>query len=144
MFLDTIKYGPVMNIMLGQRTFNVTKSCTYLGHIITMCVMKLSLQLMRKFYFCSERVKNRLSSSYCSNLCLCSLWANYRKSSMSRFIVSYNNAFRILYNLDMRCSASFMFANAVVDSCSTGIRKKYFQFNEPVEHVHKCNWAEYS
>ena len=33
---------------------------------------------------------------------------------MSRFIVSYNNAFRILHNLHMRCSASFMFANAVV------------------------------
>ena len=38
-------------------------------------------------------------SSYCSNLYLCSLWANYRKSSMSRFIVSYNNAFRILHNI---------------------------------------------
>ena len=26
----------------------------------------------------------------------------------------------------MRCSASFMFANAVVDSCSTCIRKRIF------------------
>ena len=76
-----------------------------------------------KFYFCSERVKNRIFSSYCSNLYLCSLWANYRKSSMSRFIVSYNNAFRILHNLNMRCSASFTFANAVLDNCSTCIRK---------------------
>ena len=47
---------------------------------------------------------------------------------MSRFIVSYNNAFRILHNLHsiMRCSASFMFANAVVDSYSTCIRKSIF------------------
>ena len=45
---------------------------------------------------------------------------------MSRFIVSYNNAFRILHNLHMRCSASFMFANAVFDSCSTCIRKSIF------------------
>ena len=45
---------------------------------------------------------------------------------MWRFIVSYNNAFRILHNLHMRCSASFMFANAVVDSCSTCIRKSIF------------------
>ena len=45
---------------------------------------------------------------------------------MSRFIVSHNNAFRILHNLHMRCSASFMFANAVVDSCSTCIRKSIF------------------
>ena len=67
-----------------------------------------------------------LPHDYCSNLYLCSLWANYRKSSISRFIVSYNNAFRILHNLHMRCSASSMFANAVVDSCSTCIRKSIF------------------
>ena len=45
---------------------------------------------------------------------------------MSRFIVSYNNAFRILHSLHIRFSASFMFANAVVDSCSTCIRKRIF------------------
>ena len=83
------------------------------------CFFGRSNILLRKFYFCSERVKNRLFSSYCSNLYLCSLWANYRKSSISRFNVSYNNAFRILHNLHMRCSVSSMFANAAVDSCST-------------------------
>ena len=31
--------------------------------------------------------------------------------------------FRIIRNLHMRCSATFMFANAVVDSCSTCISK---------------------
>ena len=44
---------------------------------------------------------------------------------MSRFIVAYNNAFRILHSLHIRFSASFMFANAV-DSCSTCIRKRIF------------------
>ena len=34
MFFDTMKYGH-MKIMLGQKTVNVTKSYTYLGHIIT-------------------------------------------------------------------------------------------------------------
>ena len=139
MFFDTMKYGHMKNIMLGQKTLNVTKSYTYLGHIITDnlcdeadikakvgCLYGRSNILLRKFYFCSERVKNRLFSSYCSNLYLCSLWENYRKSSMSRLIVSYNNAFRILHNLHMRCSASFMFANALVDSCSMCIRKSIF------------------
>ena len=135
MFFDTMKYGHMKNIMLGQKTLNVTKSYTYLGHIITDnlcdeadikakvgCLYGKSNILLRKFYFCSERVKNRLFSSYCSNVYLCSLW----KSSMSRFIVSYNNAFRFLHNLHMRCSASFMFANVVVDSCSTCIMKSIF------------------
>ena len=44
----------------------------------------------------------------------------------SHFNVSYNNAFRILHNLHIKCSASSMFANAVVDSCSTCIRKSIF------------------
>ena len=109
MFFDTLKCGHMKNIMLGQNTLHVTKSYTYLGHIITDnlcdeadikakvgCLYGRSNILLRKFYFCSERVKNRLFSSYCSNLHLCSLWA-----SISRFIVSYNNAFRILHNLHM-------------------------------------------
>ena len=29
---DTMKYGHMKNIMLGQKTLNVTKSYTYLGH----------------------------------------------------------------------------------------------------------------
>ena len=50
------------------------------------CLMygRSNIQL-RKFYFCSERVKNMLFSSYCSNLYMCSLWSNYRKSSNVTF-----------------------------------------------------------
>ena len=46
---------------------------------------------------------------------------------MSRFIVSYNklSEFYIICIYAI-CSASFMFANAVVDSCSTCIRKSIF------------------
>ena len=58
-----------------------------------------AITLLRKFYFCSERVKNWLFTSYCSNLYLFSLWASYRKSSMSQCIVSNNNAARIFYYL---------------------------------------------
>ena len=42
---------------------------------------------------------------------------------MNRFIVSYNNSFRILRGLPMRCSASGMFAASRVDSCRTRIRR---------------------
>ena len=75
-------------------------------------------------------MKNRLFSSYCSNFYLCALWAKYRKSSIRHLIVSYNNAYRILHNLPMRCSASFMFANAAVDKllyyAATRVRKCIF------------------
>ena len=68
----------------------------------------------RKFYFCSDPVKNMLFSAYCN---MCSLWVSYRKRCMRQFIVSNSNLFRILRGLPMRCSASGMFASSNVDSC---------------------------
>ena len=67
-------------------------------------------------------MKTKLFTCYSSNVYLCSLWVKFRKSSMHHFIVSYNNAFRILHGLPMRCSASGMFASSGVNSCQTLIR----------------------
>ena len=100
MFLDTMKSGHVANIMLGEITLNVTKSYKYHGHIINdnMCdevdikakvrglyFMAGAMFYFTKCYFCSEHVKNKLFTCYCSNLC--SLWDKYRKSSMKHFVV---------------------------------------------------------
>ena len=71
-----------------------------------------------KLYTDSWRCGNILNLIY--------VWANYRKSSIPHFNVSYNNAFRMLHTLHRRCSASCMFANVVVDSCSSCIRKSIF------------------
>ena len=67
-------------------TLNVTKSYKYLRHIINdnlydetdIKAKERGLYgrcnvLLRTFYFCSERVKNKLFTCYCSNLFLCSL-----------------------------------------------------------------------
>ena len=42
---------------------------------------------------------------------------------MRQFIVYYNNSFRILRSLPMRCSASVMFASSNVDSCQARCRR---------------------
>ena len=76
-----------------------------------------SNMLRRKFYFCFDQVKNKLFSAYCNNIYMCSLWVSYRKRCMRQFIVYYNNSFRIVRSLPMRCSASAMFASSNVDSC---------------------------
>ena len=81
--------------------------------------------LRRKFYFCSDQVKNKLFSAYCNNMC--SLWVSYRKRCMRQFIVSYNNLFRIVRSLPMRCSASAMFASSNVDSCQARIRRSIYR-----------------
>ena len=59
---------------------------------------------------CKSNKNSIFSDKIAESMCaknFCSLWANYRKSSIRHFIVSYNNAYRILHNLPMRCNASF-------------------------------------
>ena len=86
----------------------------------------MSNMLRGKFYFCSDQVKNKLFSAYCNNIYMCSLWVSYRKRCMRQFVVSYNNSFRILRSLPMRCSASAMFASSNVDSCQARIRRSIY------------------
>lgn len=139
MFFDTMKIGQVPNITLGESLLTVSTSYKYLGHVITndlsdeadieQKIRSLYIRcnvLLRQFYFCSEQVKNKLFSCYCSNVYLNSLWVKYRKATIQRFIVSYNNAFRILHSLPRRCSASHMFATSRVDSCKTRIRRSIY------------------
>ena len=54
---------------------------------------------------------------------MCALWVKCTKSTFHMFVVSYNNCYRILHRLPMRCSASGMFAVANVNSCSAVFRK---------------------
>ena len=136
MIFDTMRLGYNGNIMLGEGPLTVTNSYKYLGHIITdnlsdeadledkeRGLYRRYNALLRTFHFCSDEVKTKLFTCYCSNVYFCSLWVKFRKSSMHHFIVSYNNAFRILHGLPMRCSASGMFASSGVNSCHTLIRR---------------------
>ena len=73
--------------------------------------------------FCSTAIKNKLSTAYFSNIYMCALWVNCRKVNFQQFVVAYNNFYRILNRLPMRCSASPMFATANVNSCKCVIKK---------------------
>ena len=138
MILDTMKLGYDGNIILGETPLTVTNSYKYLGHIITdnlsdeadleykeRGLYRRCNALLRTFHFCSEEVKNKLFTGYCCSVYknVCSLWVKFRKSCMHHFIVSYNNAFSILYGLPMRCSVSGMFASSGVNSCQTCISR---------------------
>ena len=81
MFYDTLKIGEAANIMLGDTVLNVVQTYRYLGHIITnnlsdeadmedkmRGLYARSNMLRRKFYFCSDQVKNKLFSAYCNNI----------------------------------------------------------------------------
>ena len=53
-----------------------------------------------------------------SNVYMCALWVNYRKTTCHQCVVAYNNSYLILNRLPMRCSASGMFATANVNYCT--------------------------
>ena len=74
--------------------------------------------LRQKFHMCSTAVKVKLFTAYFSNVYMCALWVNYRKTTFHQFMVAYNNSYRILNRLPMRCSASGMFATDNVNSCT--------------------------
>ena len=58
-----------------------------------------------------------------TNIYMCALWVKCTKSTFHMFIVYYNNCYRILHRLPMRCNASGMFAAANVNSGSAVFRK---------------------
>ena len=45
---------------------------------------------------------------------------------MRHFIISYNNAFRIIHNLNTRCNAITMFVRARINSGKMQIRKQMY------------------
>ena len=94
--------------MIGPTILNVVQTYRYLGHIISnnlsdeadmedkmRGLYARSNMLRRKFYVCSDQVKNKLVSAYCNNIYI-RYGSYYRKRCMRQFIVSYNNSFRIL------------------------------------------------
>ena len=120
MLFDAQCYGTYTELLLNNSPLKYVDCYKYLGHNINNKLddesdmkSKIGLlygrsnMLIRKFYFCSSSVKNRLFCTYCGNPYLCVLWVKFKKSVGKS--VKVNNSFRILHNLNMRCSASEMF-----------------------------------
>ena len=139
MYIDSRKAGNAQIMTIGGKILNVVTSFSYLGHIIcndlsddadlkakTRQMYAKSNTLRQKFHMCSTAVKVKLFTAYFSNVYMCALWVNYRKTTFHQFMVAYNNSYRILNRLPMRCSASGMFATDNVNSCTCVIRKSIF------------------
>ena len=124
------------DLYLGQDLLLEVHSYQYLGHIVN-CKLRddddikskrgilyaRANNLVRNFYYCSDTIKQKLFNVYCRNIYMAAMWCNFSKSSMNSIKVAYNNAYRILFNLPWRCSASQMFVNSGVDNFSSYLRK---------------------
>ena len=73
------------------------------------CLLMNANRLNRVFSSCSDEVKKQLFQTYCANMYCAHLWSNHNKATLQKIKVAYNNAFRKLFGLNYRCSASNMF-----------------------------------
>ena len=65
--------------------------------------------IVRRFKLCSNYVKQRLFSAFCSQINLCYLWSNFPSSTLRRFRISYNNCVRKIFKLPFICSVTGTF-----------------------------------
>ena len=138
MYIHSRKAGHAKSMTIGGKMLNVVTSLSYIGHIICNDLsddtdLKAKSRLMyaksntlhQKCHMCSTAVIVTLCTGYFSNVYMCALWVNYRKTTFHQFIVAYNNSYRILNRLPMICCASGMFATDNVNYCTLCHMKIY-------------------
>ena len=81
---------------------------------------------------CSVEVKSQLFSAYCSSMYCAALWCNFKKYTIRKLTVAYNNIFRRLMFLPKWCSASGMFVHSAVNSFGELWRKLALSFRKRV------------
>lgn len=129
---------------LSNNSLEVCKKIKYLGHCITddmnddiyrKCC-KLYAQantIARKFTFCSTQVKVALFKAYCTPLYTAHLWSSYKKSSMQKLQVAYNDALRILLKVPRGGSASQMFVSVGVSTLHALLRNLMYKFTQRLD-----------
>ena len=89
--------------------------------------------IARKFSHCSINVKVTLFKTYCTPLYTAHLWSSYKKSSMQRLQVAYNDAMRILLKKPRGGSASHMFVTVGVRTLKALLRHLMYKFMERLD-----------
>lgn len=139
----SLKY-PVFR--LSNNNLEVCKMIKYLGHCITddlnddddiyrQCC-KLYAQantIARKFTFCSTQVKAALFKAYCTPLYTAHLWSSYKKASMQKLQVAYNDALRILLQVPRGGSATHMFVSVGVSTLHALLRNLMYKFTQRLD-----------
>ena len=138
--------GEVPRITLGNTILKNVTEFTYLGHIVTndlsddadilKHVRSLYCKantLIRKFSNYTDAIRSFLFQMYCGNLYCSSLWCFFKKSSLKKLSVAYNNAFRILQHLPRWCSAGTMFVTRNVQNFNSLLRKNVYSLRSRVQ-----------
>ena len=80
-----------------------------------------------KFSLCSASVKSTLFKAFCTPMYTAHLWRRYRKSSMQKLNVAYNDGMRLLLKVPRCSSASQMFVSIGVPTCPAVLRNLMYK-----------------
>ena len=83
---------------------------------------------LRTFHYYAIDVKLELFRSFCKSFYCRYLWTAYKKSTVDKLRVAYNNTYRRVLNLPWRCSASAMYANFNIQNFEAVKRKSTYGF----------------
>ena len=126
---------------LSGQALGVSNSTKYLGHIITdtleddadmfrqrRLLYVQANMLVRKFHHCTYDVKINLFRAYCTPLYTAPLWVNYKKESLHKLKVAYNDCLRILLKKPRSTRASQLFCNMGLTTFMALLRNLTFKF----------------
>ena len=83
-------------------------------------------KLIRLFCHCTEVVKIRLFTAYCTSFYCASLWCSFKSNNFKRIKVAHNTMFKILMKADRYASASQLFVEYNVPNTDIICRKLSF------------------
>ena len=140
-----MKYGLVPNLFLCKSQLAEVGQVKYVIAVLDslLCDDGNTLRQLRyqycsanklraSFFKCSIFVKNVLFRSYCTALYAAHLWCIFKKSTLQRLRVAYNNGFRILYGLSKLDSARTHQVKWCIPTFDALLRKALYVF------IHRC------
>ena len=86
--------------------------------------------MINRFRNCSEDVKICLFKSYFTSLYGGALWNRYKKASLKKAKVAYNDIFRGLFNIMRGVSVSMLYMFCGIDGFDVLVRKNVFSFQQ--------------
>ena len=80
-----------------------------------------------------DNVILKLFRSFCTSFYFCYLWTAYKKSTFDKLRVAFNNAYRRVLNLPLRCSVGAMYANFRIKTFEPVIGKFTYGFTQRLD-----------
>ena len=94
--------------------------------------------LVRKFHYCSDDVKVTLFRAYCTPLYAAPLWVSYKKETLRKLQVAYNDCLRILLKKPRSSSASKRFCDSGLSTLQALLRNLMFKFMFRLDESQNC------